>query len=214
MEFDIMKQRLFISAVVMCAACGKDPEIGPVPPSEVPPTETVVPGNESGSRLRRIDRVGADGSREFAGWYDSERDEDCLFNRFPWMPSTIRRCLPAMNEFYVADPPRFLDESCTRAVGREIQSDGHGRSGNPLKVYSIAVFDSTTGGYVRVFQHGEVVAELSSPTPVNRQFYRITGITDSGVTCALSNPEETRGDWVDLSEVSFNEFVAWTEEVD
>src|SRR5437899_3272171 len=44
----------------------------PVPDAKADP-------NSSGSRLKAKRHVGEDGSSEFIGWHDMQRDEDCAF---------------------------------------------------------------------------------------------------------------------------------------
>jgi hypothetical protein len=60
----------------------------------------------SGTRLRARYYVGADGSRQFIGWHDKERGEDCAFVQ---QPDGTLRCVP----FYsTAAATYFADAAC------------------------------------------------------------------------------------------------------
>lgn len=63
-------------------------------------------GPVSGSRLKAKTYVGDDGSREFAGWRDTERHEDCAFGV---AEDGKTRCQPAATLNYIPD---FYDASC------------------------------------------------------------------------------------------------------
>ena len=78
-------------------------------------TLTEPPGFESGTRLRARTYVGDDGSRQFAGWHDSERNEDCAFAQ---AGDGKLRCLPtAVFASYFTDAqctaPAIIVASCT-----------------------------------------------------------------------------------------------------
>lgn len=72
---------------------------------------------ESGSRLKAQWLVGEDGSKFFAGTYDSKRKEDCVF-----LPMTDgkRRCAPLSSSVRLYDAalvvPEYIDPSCASRV--------------------------------------------------------------------------------------------------
>lgn len=65
-------------------------------------------GYENGSRLRARVFVGADGSRQFIGWNDTELGVDCAFQR---TPGGTYRCLPTGAAFF--SPSYFTDPGCS-----------------------------------------------------------------------------------------------------
>ncbi len=67
-------------------------------------------GYENGSRLRARVYVGADGSRQFVGWRDTERQENCAFST---ASDGKVRCLPQpVNQA----ASYFADASCTQPL--------------------------------------------------------------------------------------------------
>ncbi|GEM_PF-3444751 len=72
--------------------------------------------DRSGSRLHVRYFTGADGSREFIGFYDGQRNENCSFI---WPGSAAAdgttRCLPLDNLAYLNDS-YFADSSCTQPL--------------------------------------------------------------------------------------------------
>ncbi len=60
----------------------------------------------SGSRLKARYWVGEDGSKQFAGWYDSQREEACSFQDYG---DGVPRCRPSSGAF----ASYFLDSGCT-----------------------------------------------------------------------------------------------------
>lgn len=67
-----------------------------------PVTDAHADTNQSGTRLRAKYFVGSDGSRQFNGWHDSQRNEDCSFGT---ASDGMTRCLPrgATTGAYFAD---------------------------------------------------------------------------------------------------------------
>lgn len=65
-------------------------------------------GEKSGTRLRARYVAGGDGSREFVGWHDMERDEDCSFKQGD---AGKLRCMPAAHP--VLD---YSDAECTKPI--------------------------------------------------------------------------------------------------
>lgn len=200
-----MKRAWIMTIAALCAACSSDPDIQPVPPSEVLPTESEKPGNESGSRLRKIERVGADGSREFAGWYDSERDEDCAFRKI----DSVARCLPQMHQSSDRNYEPYADAACTRPLGGKTRDAGAGRGGNPLREYTLIFGSVFPDNQTRMYVHGDVSAAGSVPQPEMAQVYVLT-VTQG---CVPLRPLDITSA-VFLEEISFDSFVSWTEVVD
>lgn len=99
------------------AAAGAGGSTGGTPSDEPDePPSMMVPvaqakAAENGTRLKARYYVAADGARQFAlGWYDSERNENCAFQR---ASDGVMRCLP---ESTSAVTSYFLDSACTEAV--------------------------------------------------------------------------------------------------
>ncbi|MEM9692984.1 MAG: hypothetical protein AAGA56_10590 [Myxococcota bacterium] len=68
---------------------------------------TATPVAQSGTRLRRRDRVAGD-TRQFQNWYDASLETDC---RFRQVSDNTWRCVPSPGLIR-----RFLDAECTEAV--------------------------------------------------------------------------------------------------
>jgi len=64
--------------------------------------------NESGSRIKAKYYVGSDGSRQWAGWYDSQRKEDCYYQ---YASDEAFRCMPSVG---YASTGYFSDAACTK----------------------------------------------------------------------------------------------------
>ncbi|MCA9646486.1 MAG: hypothetical protein H6718_10135 [Polyangiaceae bacterium] len=67
--------------------------------------------NESGSRLRANYYAGQDGSRQFVGWHDTQRNEDCTMRNTKEGP----RCLPVLAAADIVDwdSNEYSDPECT-----------------------------------------------------------------------------------------------------
>lgn len=71
-------------------------------------------GFESGDRLRARYILGADGSKQLTGFYDSEKGVDCVY--LPLLASGELRCVPASKVPYfdvINSSTRFADANCT-----------------------------------------------------------------------------------------------------
>lgn len=75
------------------------------------------PSYVSGQRLRARYAVTTEGNREFLGWYDTERKEDCAVGT---APDGKLRCLPEMSR--LALTPRFIDDQCQEPVTLHVHS--------------------------------------------------------------------------------------------
>ena len=86
-------------------------------------------GEVSGSRLRARNYIGADGSKQFIGWRDTERNEDCSFYA---AADGTHRCFPAAAgsaSGYFGDAgctaPLYLLTACKAPAGATVfASDG------------------------------------------------------------------------------------------
>jgi hypothetical protein len=65
---------------------------------------------ESGSRLKAKRLVGEDGSKQFAGWYDTSLKVDCYYSL---MQDGVKHCIP----FTGASVSGFSDAACTVPLG-------------------------------------------------------------------------------------------------
>jgi hypothetical protein len=74
----------------------------PIPDAEAAPAT-------SGTRLRARYLTGEDGSRQFVGWRDMQRNEDCSFLR---AEDGVTRCLPG----YSFTSSYFADAGCTQPL--------------------------------------------------------------------------------------------------
>ena len=105
------------AAVVACSSSkgtiGPD-AVGDAGPKDTKPddpaTTPATPGADthvSGSRLKRRVYKGVDGSQQFAGWFDSSRNEDCAFTK---AEDGKMRCLPSVP---YGPSAYFSDSTCT-----------------------------------------------------------------------------------------------------
>ena len=66
--------------------------------------------NVSGSRLKARNYVGTDGSKQWMGWHDDQRNEDCAYLT---AADGSARCLPVGAYLY---PTYFTDPGCSQAI--------------------------------------------------------------------------------------------------
>jgi len=79
---------------------------------------------KSGTRLKARYYVGADGSKQFSGWRDTMRNEDCSFSR---AEDGVIRCLPTPGyASYFADP------GCSQPLGMAVTPSGSACPGATL----------------------------------------------------------------------------------
>ena len=100
-----------VAGCALVSACsGTAPEITPEPrPGETDTEkEPEGPGAESGTRLRARYAMGTDGSKEFVGWFDKQRNEECSIKA---AESGKLRCLPTAHPVF-----DYSDAECTKPI--------------------------------------------------------------------------------------------------
>lgn len=111
---------LFALCLLGCSneAIQPEPDAGPkkvLPDAAVPDAATEGgtpnPGWTSGSRLRARTFDGKDGSKQFAGWYDSMRMESCEYG---YASDGSLRCLPTVEQVSQISTVYFKDGQCTQ----------------------------------------------------------------------------------------------------
>lgn len=107
--------------------------------------------DRSGSRLHVRYFVGADGSREFIGFLDTQRNEHCSFT---WADDRAAdgatRCLPQDHVAYLNDS-YFVDASCTQGLPLAFWSGG---TGCPPPAYIAKRTSNQCPTLIRVYQVG------------------------------------------------------------
>ena len=74
----------------------------------------LMPVAQSGSRLKRRVRVGADGSEEFVGWWDDDLGTECLYTT---AANGTMRCLPwGTDVALLSDSGQFANSDCTQRL--------------------------------------------------------------------------------------------------
>lgn len=68
----------------------------------------------SGSRLKANWYVGSDGSKQFAGWHDSQLNIDCNFGT---ATDGTTRCLPSPSGVTIGTSDYFSDSGCSQVLG-------------------------------------------------------------------------------------------------
>jgi hypothetical protein len=103
---------LAVSSVIFCIGCQT---IGG--PGSTGDGDSEHSADVSGSRLKRRVLNTGDGARQFIGWFDTERGENCTFRKVEW---NVDRCIP--DEHVVeAQSVRegvlfFSDSACTKRI--------------------------------------------------------------------------------------------------
>jgi hypothetical protein len=111
-----------------------DAIVDPVPSAVAEPPQ-------SGSRLRAIYVVGSDGSREFRGWHDAQRNEDCSFTN---ASDGSMRCMPVAGGsggLYYSDAsctvPIFLIPPASNCGGRPSSKYGSAVKGCGFELFAL-----------------------------------------------------------------------------
>jgi hypothetical protein len=144
----------------------------------------------SGTRLRARYYVGDDGSKQFIGWHDKERDENCAFVNV----GGVLRCIPGAAGTVVG---YYSDAGCSV----------------PLYVASKAAMacGGTGAQYTLVYDAGYCAKELIALTPVTPA----TIYTGSPAACNAVTPAPVSFDYFTKGAVvAWTAFVSGTEQID
>ena len=144
---------------------------------------------KSGTRLKARYYVGADGSKQFVGWRDTMRNEDCGFQK---TDDGTLRCLPAPS--YVV---YYADAGCTQPLGNMVTGSGSACPGGVAAPVYFA--ESKCGGFklhkaggtttpTMVFS-GSPGACNGGPAPAIYTFYTTTPIADTDFEAATEQVE-------------------------
>ncbi len=161
--------------------------------SATPPAASVPPGHaaaqKSGARLRARYIAGADGSRQFVGWWDSERKEECAFAK---AEDGTLRCLPTSYP-----TTYFADASCTKRVlfvDEKVCTPKYAALATPIASDCGQLYGS------RIFRVGEVVpkpealytesASGCTPMPIGTG-YKVHALTIVPPAAFVGASEET-----------------------
>lgn len=161
-------------------------------------TEPVPDANaaESGSRLKARWRVASDGAREFVGWRDTERNEDCVFS----LASDGQiRCRPQGAGFTMY----YGDAACTQPIVPVV------------KLTDAACATALTPKYATLYEScpavpgaTQILLLAAAPVGVPSSIY-----LKSGAECIATTPSDT-SDYYPGTPVPESSFVAATEMVD
>lgn len=186
--------RLALVALLLVACSGSKGEIGPEvtsptkPDAGETPSSTVATSSTSGSRLKARVMVGADGSRSFVGWHDTELKTDCAFVK---SVDGKTRCLPSGTNVL---PGYFTDSGCTKPAAYTTKGCA------PSSKYVQAIQGGACGAGYAVYQLG---------TPHTASVYVGSPGACNSTTVGLSSYDVyTLG-----PEVSLASFVAGNEEL-
>lgn len=115
-----MRIAFAMATAIVCAACNSNGSgIQPLPSEDFAPLSTDDPSaGASGSRLKKRVIEAEDGTRQFVGWFDSARGENCTFIQGP---DGVQRCMPTELVHKITGPSGldvvvYTDASCTNAV--------------------------------------------------------------------------------------------------
>lgn len=150
----------------------------------------------SGTRIRARYYNGEDGSRQFVGWRDTERDEDCSFQQ---AEDGQTRCTPT----YLAPAVYYADAGCTQPLAA-VSKPATGLCGvtvtTPVPQYAADYRTTLCSGSVKVLQVGA--------TALPSLVYTFSG------TCGAGVAPNAAFDYYSTTPVPASSFVAATEEVE
>ncbi len=135
--------------------------------------------DESGSRIKIMWVVGADGSKVFDGLYDSQRSESCYWS--PYYDSSIR-CMPLPGVGQIVATSLYSDSACTTAL--------YGRVSPPCPTppkyaYTSELLMCVGITSTKIFHVGQSISapptvytmagscQLYGPAPSNYEFYEL-----------------------------------------
>jgi hypothetical protein len=149
----------------------------------------------SGTRLRARYYTGEDGSKQFIGWHDKMRDEDCSFQK---AEDGQLRCLPAMGVTAL-----YADSACKEPIFQvsSAQPTTCGAAGAaPVAVYANE-YSALVCGFARVYNMG-------TPLQLTDVY---TGYGTGACTKAVADAAVT---YRALTPIASTAFVAATEQVE
>lgn len=160
----------------------------PVPDANADPTT-------SGTRLKARYYVGEDGSKQFVGWHDSQRNEDCGFSK---AGDGVLRCLPSAG---ASEAGIFSDSGCTQPLAIAANCT------TGAKYATVATLSCGALASVRVFSLGSPVTPTVAyaGTPAACTMYPAASLTSLEMTNAI---------YPVGAEVAPSSFVSATEQVD
>jgi hypothetical protein len=166
---------------------GTEPRDAGLMDAMIDPVPDAAAQEMSGSRLKARYYVGDDGSKQFVGWYDSQRKENC---GFMMAGDGVLRCLPTM---FAAAGSYFSDSACT----------------SPLFATATAscVNPGATYGY-KLDSCSYTVVQLTKVTPANVYI-------GSGTTCtAIASTSTASLTFFTGTEVAASSFEKGSEQVE
>ena len=114
-----MRVAFAMATAIVCAACNSSGGgIQPLPPEDFEPLSTDDPAvGNGGTRLKKRVIEADDGTRQFVGWFDSARGENCAFIQGP---DGVQRCMPFELAHKITGPSGldaivYTDANCTNA---------------------------------------------------------------------------------------------------
>jgi hypothetical protein len=128
-----------------------------------PVTEAQADPYQSGTRLKANYWAGSDGSKQFTGWHDSQRKEDCSFTN---AADNTTRCMP--NNAYSST--FFVDSACSQPV--YVSGDC-----NPVPGYVTSAALTSTFPSAGYNAH---IFPIATPTTTVTAAYEITILSDGG----------------------------------
>jgi len=131
--------RLHSLALLVALSCNSEPAIHA-------DGVQLVPGDKSGTRLKLRYYVTADGAEQVVGFFDSARNEKCVFKR---AADGVMRCLPDIPLTWAPLTRYYSDPSCTNEVfglphgcqvsNVEMRSKTANRCNDGVSVYPLGV---------------------------------------------------------------------------
>lgn len=151
----------------------------------------------SGSRIRMKVIHSPDGAKQFWGWHDATRNEDCQILA---TSDGKQRCLPFVSS-YLTIGSDFADAACTVPVVRiDANTSACGAS---IAKYIVVQSYSSCAFSFRIFDRGEIGSQTT--------LYRKSASNGSCTTSNLGQGETYRTFGAEIPASSFQEFTVETE---
>lgn len=173
---------------------GADPDAVPGTPQNRPDaggTSLLVPvkeaqAQESGTRLKARYYSGADGSRQFLNWFDSELGTQCSFAD---LGDGVLRCVPP-----VTGVVHYADSACTQIIYSTINNPCGATQASFLRV----PYPDSNGACSPQYRYFEPGAQTTPQTLYNR----------SGTGCVEVNVDAGQTYWFAGAELPITSFVS------